>query len=638
MPRIRDILPGILAVRSSAIDQALSHALAYADPDEVGELASAMLQRGKANGVEALIAEFHRLPAETRSLVISRADDYATSIRRAATSKGPAAAKNALKIIEKASSTRMAYLVASLCRNADPEVREKAGRCMVTLAKRAASSADPQQQPNMDAASTRFLLDTLNKAIEVYSRNDQAATLEAMLWLMPRRSGDAQALLNQPDHPATAALDQLIQEPGNNAVQRALLRLIGCAPLTEACRDALVHTNASGQLGETLSLGHLLAMPKTRKQIQSIKKPDVLWPDSIQQTKMPAYAQRWLPTYITSTSARPIEQVDRLSDLIKLPAATTRLATLRQLITIARQGTAIDSTAISAANDAIAAITQDAEPAIARTALWHLIHADYAGLPRILPNLINSQHETIRQVAAKRLAPLGFTRFWEAWPKLSKPRRLTAGRALIKIDNEFHRHIAAKLASTDSETRLRALVVIATLNQGFFFEDALLELCTSDDPHTVASAIRALSGCTSEAAKQTLRLAIEHDDTRIRSNALEAMSQSQTAANLDRLLEVAGEDEQRPRANAIKALLELKARDALPSLTRMLGDHRSAHRISALWLIDELGILQLAKQVAEMSLSDDDIDVKAKAGHVIQHLIHDLEQHNRGPQTMTEAV
>jgi len=76
---------------------------------------------------------------------------------------------------------------------------------------------------------------------------------------------------------------------------------------------------------------------------------------------------------------------------------------------------------------------------------------------------------------------------------------------------------------------------------------------------------------------------------------------------------------------AIKALLELRAKDALPSLTRMLGDNRSEHRISALWLIDELGILQLARLVAEISLNDSDDKVKQRASRVIQHLIEDLD-------------
>ena len=638
MPRIRDILPGILAMRSSAIDQALSHALTHADADEVGDLASAILKRDNANGVESLITQFHRLPAATRNRVVSHADDYAPSIRKAAARKGSSAPANALTIIELGNATRLAYLAAALCRSLEPKVRQQAGRCLVALAKRAVSSAQAHEQPHMNAQSTGFLSETLDKAVKVFSRDDQAAILEAMLWLMPRKIGDAQQALSEPGHNASPAMASLIAQTDCEAASRMLLLLVGFEPLGTACIQALAHANASRQLARPLAMGHLLALPAGRGQLNRLTDDEALWPGPEQQKRMPEQARRWLPSYLSAISPSPSAQVPRLTPLIKQPDLATRLATLRRLIAIARGPNHDNGSTIEAANDAIAQFTRDPEPAIARTAFWHLVHVDYAGLPHILSELINSKHQAIRRVAAQRLAPLGFERLWEAWPKLTSERRLTAGRALIKIDQDFHRHLGTRLASTHRETRLRALVMIAALNQGFFFEDALLELCTSDDKHIVASAVRALSGCTSKAAHQVLTMAIEHEDTRIRANGLEAMSQSQTAANLDKLIDLADEDAQRPRANAIKALLELKAKDALPSLTRMLSDHRSAHRISALWLIDELGILQVAKLVAEMSLTDEDRDVKTRAASVIQHLIQDLEQHEPAKPATTGVL
>lgn len=635
MPRIRDILPAVLAVRSGVIDQALSHALRYAQPDELGELASAMLNRGKANGMEALVSEFHRLPEHEQQQLISQAEDFAISIRRAATKHGPTAATNALTIIERSASTRLAYLAASLCRNADPNVRKKAGRCLVGLACRAITTPQTGEQPHLDAVSTRFLVEAIEQAVVVFSRDDQPDILQAMLLLSPRPMPEATAALSSRDHPSQAALIKLLNQSLNTATRRALLPLAACVPLVETVHSALAETNASGKLVDPLTLGHLLALPAVKKGLSKSRMPDTLWPDTGQQRSIHKDARRWLPAYLQAINPDPFEQALKLAPLAKLPDLATRHATLRRLLVIARQDPDDHRPAIDNANDTLALMTRDPEPAIARTALWHLIRAEYAGLSRILADLINSRHPTIRKVAAERLAPLGFERLWEAWPRLAPDRRLAAGRALIKIDPAFHRHIAAKLASTDIDTRLRALVVIATLNQGFFFEDVLLDLCTSEDQRIVASAVKALSGCTSDLAQQTLQLAMEHEDSRVRANALEAMSHSQTAANIDRLIEFAEDPAQRPRANAIKALLELQAKDALPSLTRMLSDRRAAHRISALWLIDELGILQLARLVAEMSLSDDDTDVKERAGLVIQHLIEDLE-HQADTQEQTK--
>jgi len=631
MPRIRDILPAILAQRSSVIDQALSAALTHADPNELATLGQAMLNRAKSNGVESLIAQYHRLPAPLQHKLVEQAEQFATSLRRAASRQDPNSASNALTIIEQAASTRLAYLVTAMCRHKESAIREQAGRCLIALSRRAASSNQPDQPPHLDAISARFLVEAIEQAVVMYSRHDHPALLQTLLWLMPRATPEAFAALSQPEHGAVLPMICLLQNPPGIVVRRALLALIGIRPLGEACRDALVEANASQHLADVLTMGHLIALPQTRRGLRRVRRPESLWPDARQQSLMPETARRWLPAMLGATSEDPQDQVVRLAPLLRQADTPTRLAILRRLLAIARRPKPEQGPAADNANDTLALLTRDPEPAIARTALWHLIQIEYTGLPRILADLVNSRHPTIRQVASKRLAPLGFERYWNAWPKLDPKRRVAAGRALIKIDPEFHRHLANRLASREPETRLRALVIIATLNQGVFFEEVLLELCASPDPRMVASAIKALAGCTSPAAQKTIELAIDHDDTRIRANAIEALSHTQAAANLDKIIAMANDHAQRPRANAIRALLELRARDAMPSLTRMLHDQRAGHRISALWLIDELGILQLARLVAEMSLSDEDSQVKKRAGQVIQHLIEDLEQHPTHP-------
>ncbi|MGB1125450.1 MAG: HEAT repeat domain-containing protein [Phycisphaeraceae bacterium] len=625
MPGIRDIMPAILAQRSEVIDQALSAALPHARADELTELGLAMLHRAKANGVESLISEYHRLPDLLKSRLIERAEQFATSIRRAA-GKSDAGARNALTIIGKSGSARLAYLVTSLFRHQAPDIREHAGQCITLLAERARSMHDPKQLPPLDAVSSGYLIEAIEQAVVLYSRHKHPALLVALLWLMPRPMTEAAAALGQPDHSAIDPLRHLLTHKPSSATRRPLLLLSGMHQLGESCRHALAQAKDDHALDESLAMGHFLALPATRSSLKKVPNPQTHWPDSQQAIAMPGHAQRWLPQYLaTMCPDDPQEQVIRLTALASKTDTATRLAVLRRLLTLAKASNEGDGAVASNASDTLAILTKDPEPAIARAALWHLIQTEYAGMPRILADLVNSRHASIRNIAAKQLAPVGFERFWNSWAKLDPKRRIAAGRALIKIDSDFHRHLGSRLASRDPDTRIRALVIIAALNQGTFFEEALLELCKSHDVRVVASAIKGLSGCTSEAAQQTLQLAMEHDDTRIRANAIEALNHTQAAANLDKLLDIAQETEQRPRANAIKTLLELRAKDAIPSLTRMLGDNRAAHRISALWLIDELGVLQLARLVAEMSLNDEDESVKHRAGRVIQHLIEDLD-------------
>ena len=185
MPGIRDIMPAILAQRSEVIDQALSAALPHARADELTELGLAMLHRAKANGVESLISEYHRLPDLLKSRLIERAEQFATSIRRAA-GKSDAGARNALTIIGKSGSARLAYLVTSLCRHQAPDIREHAGQCITLLAERARSMHDPKQLPPLDAVSSGYLIEAIEQAVVLYSRHKHPALLVALLWLMPR--------------------------------------------------------------------------------------------------------------------------------------------------------------------------------------------------------------------------------------------------------------------------------------------------------------------------------------------------------------------------------------------------------------------------------------------------------------------
>lgn len=625
MARRNAILPALLAHKSALIDQALSEALRDADPDEVAPLAEAVLGRDLPDRSVGLILRYHQLPAETRHKIIERAEELTTAIRKSATRHGERGALNAMAIIEASAATRMAYLVTALIRHANPTLRDRAGDSLLGLAARAQTQGGGLA-PHLNAESAGFLIQAIEQAVVLYANHNHPAILESMLHLVPRPMPEAWAALRQTDHAAVEPLCRLLHQADSDAVRTGMLAMLAVPSLSRSAAEGLQQCAHIGKLEAPLGLGHLLALPAVRKGLKRAPNASVLWPGAKERNEMPAESQRHLPAFVRALPLDPQDRVLRLAGLARAKHAATRLATLRRLLIIATREQPADPRAADNANDAIAAFTSDPEVALARTALWHLIRIEYAGLPRILAGLVNSRHHEVRTVAARRLAPLGFEKLWNAWPKLDPERRLAAGRALIKIDSGFHRQLGARLSSRDPAIRLRALGVISTLSQGAFFEPALIDLAGSDDPRVVASAVLALGSCGTEPARGVIELALDHDDPRIRANAVEALAKADALTHCDKLLAMAQADSQRPRANAIRALMELQAKEALPTLTHMLADHRAEHRVSALWLIDELGLMQLARQVAEMSLSDEDDRVKQRAGHVVQHLIDDLER------------
>ena len=234
-------------------------------------------------------------------------------------------------------------------------------------------------------------------------------------------------------------------------------------------------------------------------------------------------------------------------------------------------------------------------------------------------------------LAAAELAPLGFERLWSAWPALSAAQQLAAGRALIKLDPNLPRHIGARLNQEDHDTRMRALAIIRRLRQGRFFVQTLEALIEDPDVRVASAAVQALGNGGCGSAVDTLHAALGHTDSRVRANAVEALHELRSSEHLPELLRMARQDENRPRANAIGALLESHADEAAHLLRDMLADQRPDQRVSALWLIDHLEIVQVARQVAEMSISDPDPSVRRRARRVIQHLIGSLSAGQDSP-------
>ena len=285
--------------------------------------------------------------------------------------------------------------------------------------------------------------------------------------------------------------------------------------------------------------------------------------------------------------------------------------------------------AATPANRAICGFCEDADSTIARIALRHLIRVQLPDLPRLLLSLVNSDHEQVQQIATGRIIKLGFDRLWSGWPRLSGDQRLCAGRGMIKLDAEFHARLGRKLARPDRSSRLRALAIIHGLNQGGFFEQALLTLARSQDARIASAAVRALGTAATEQSVLTLGQSLRHRDGRVRANAIEALQQLGAALEPRTLFEMARHDDNRPRANAIGAMLALRDESAVTTLRDMLGDARPNHRTSALWLVKSLGVVEVAPQVGELSITDRDHRVRDRAGNVVAYLLDAM----RGPQT-----
>lgn len=272
-------------------------------------------------------------------------------------------------------------------------------------------------------------------------------------------------------------------------------------------------------------------------------------------------------------------------------------------------------------------------------------------LAKVCAVAMQSPAESVRTLASRQMRGRMFEQLWQTWPRMSPSRRREATSALIKLDaNQFFAKLETKLAAfhdakqagaASAEVR-RAIEIVRTTNQAAWFKRSLIQLTASSDRYVVASAAAALGRVATADAMQAVQVCMKHNDARVRANAIESFGmqratikrqQSTDQINNDadqtgwmqddlRLLQPhAQRDANRPRANAIRDLLSVRSSSALFELTNMLKDQRPAHRVSALWVAESMGLIDVVGDVAELAVADPDVDVKARAGRVAQHLM-----------------
>ncbi len=621
MSKIETLYQELARIDDVSVDRALADALPTAESADRARMADLLLQRLRPEGCLGLVLYYDLFEPSLQDRIAGQAAALVRPIRQATTltrTKGPL---HAILLIRRGMAARLAYLVTGQLRSGDAKVTGPAADCLSHLALQADTGRHNGMPAAIDPASARQLLSAVEEAVVHFAAHHQPQVLIALCNLLPRPAKQSTEVLANPEHAAVGPMRNLLSRAEQPAVRRSLLWAAAIPTLTEPALAGLRCCATTGQLGDALELAHLLALPAMRKPLLRVHTPDELWPNDQQMRQMTAAQLRMLPRWSTALTFDDGQRLIKLTNLARVADPPTRLSALRELLTMARQQSA-EATAI---DDAIARFAGDSDVQIASMTVWHLLHRRYRKLPQMLARLANSPHQKVRQIAARRLAPIGFERLWDHWQQLTSEQRRSAGRALIKIDPSFHRLLGERLERSERNDRLRALSVIDELNQASFFTTPLIQLLGDEDEYIVSAAVAALGSAEGPAAISALRGALDHSDSRVRANAVEALARLETSDHVQQLIKIASEDVNRPRANAIAALMALRTDEALTALQSMLDDRRSEHRRSALWLVEHLSLIDVVRNVAEMSISDPDEPTRQRAERVVYELMQAMQ-------------
>lgn len=631
MAKLKRIYEYLQALGDASVDRAIAQALPTADPATLGPMALILLQRRQTDGGLAIVENYHRLPPAIRHTVLQHAPELTKPLRIAIGNHKSAGPANAIHIIRRSASVRLAYLIADQLRHGQDELKDESAHCLLEMAQRTTSDADGQQAPAGEAMEVAFVSSAVQEAIKFYAQHQRKDVLLAMFSLPLPSVTKLLASVGGMGTTWTHPVGVLLTRSDTPAIRRALLAALSVQALHPFAVDGIGLALDTGHITHAVSHWHLLLLKRYRNPIKRIKNAERFVPgkDHYQQTDKqpnppgdsPGHTHG-LAAWIAELPMEPPTLIRHLGALSAAADPATRLAALRRLLTLAET-----QTAQSQAHHAIAGFCTDKKPELVRIAATHLIRCGYPDITKVLAHLINSPDPGVQKIAGKRLVPVAFPRLWESWPRLNRAQRLAAGRALIKIDPGFHAALHDKLATLDSANKLRALSIIGELNQGLLLQDTLFRLCRDSDPKVVSAAVKALGSADPARALPVIEAALEHEDDRVRANAVEALAQLDAGRHADVLASMTTEREaNRARANAIQALMQMRTGEALTALSRMLGDPRAEHRASALWLVETMGVAGVAREVAEMSISEPDPKVRKKAAAVIQAVIQNMSQ------------
>ncbi len=640
MAKLKQIYDYLQSLSGPGIDHAIAQAMPTADEQTLGPLALMLLRRGRGATGVSLIEQYHRLPPAIQQAVLEHTDRLARSLRLAVLKSEGTGPANALNIIRQKADPRLSDLIVDLLRHGQESLKDEAARCLLELARLTTVPPEGVQTDRLtllDPVRCQQSVEAVRQAVRFYPQHHRQDALLAIFCLplhaVSRLLAELAEMGEQWIHPVRIQLTR----SDTPEVLRSLIPALGVQALHQYAVDGIGLALETGRLPQALANWHLLKLKRYRLAARRIKNPERYVPpkDVVQpyEPKQPGVLVG-LVHWADCLSIEKASYVRYLGLFTAAPDPSARLTALRRLLEIAR-----DEPKQAPVHHAIAGYCADRESGIVCTAVSHLLRCGYPDIAKVLAHLINASDQRVRHIASQRLAPIAFNRLWESWPRLDHRQRLAAGRALIKIDPNFHNALHDRLATLDSSAKLRALSIITVLNQGLLLEDAIIRLCHDSDSKVVSAAVKALGTIDPQRAAPILEAALDHEDERVRANAVEALGQLDIARYTDRLVEMAGEQEaNRARANAIQCLMQMRTEEALCALSRMLADPRAEHRISALWLVETLGIAQVARDVAEMSISEPDPDVRKRAGRVIQQVIEQMTRPVSLAEVLDEAA
>jgi len=625
----QNILERLTESRNVAVEHAVELALADASPAEQIQLAEVLLERNRRPGWIALIRAFDRLDESIREKIIARPRDLFGPLFECSQDPEGPARENVITIVRSCADGKLVHLLAETLMDARVEVRELAAKSLLEAIRRLRS--EQHDDPVEETAILRQVGRAVEFSLHHYKTHRQPNALLAVLIQERQQESLTWTCFQDPHDELTRAATLMLRSPSEPAIAAATLLALG-SPLRPAAMAGLA--SVVGPTGEAIAAeSYRLLDPVLREPAQSVAHLKLL---TAIRKDAPWNLSNWpqwlrLIESVGIGAAQRLALYTRMYESIPADAFVWKLELLRAVFETDQQD----------AGRLIATLAGDLDERVARCAGRYLLHKRHPEWrPMAAAVLAKSPHMSVRRMTAGvSAAPPSrpdppFEKVWSDYPKLPPVVQHTATRTADDKDPNFPEQLRAKLGSNQPQDAAQGLKMLGSLADLTPYRGQIISLCGSADPRIASVAVRLVGRLADPRLKDLLEAAAHHKDPRVRANAIEAMESLHIADRSQQVLAMLDSRHNRERANAIKAFSQFDFATARECLIRMLTDPNPLHRISALWVVSQLQVLEIVRQVSATSRRDPNMRVRRRAADMIETLTGDpgtVITHEQGP-------
>lgn len=609
------------ASENAAADDALVEGLAAVRPADQKPILDALLARKRERGLAGVVAHFHNLDANLRQEVLDHVSVFFPVLRRVIKAPEEQARLNAVELVGRAGSYRLAYLLGLALHDVRPLVRQRAAAVLRSLADRyfrqekVTLKVLGAEQGRPDMASVQsfslarlaeergYLIAAIGEALTGFEVHQRPEVVETAIWFAAHINERLlSAVANTRSHCGRAVIECMQSTTDPRMVPFAYEALT-YRDLRAAVANGIANQRNDAYMTEFVRWAFLTADQRIRRGLAAVRK------------------LAWLDQGIRPIVALPDELYPRAVDLllaISLPMEQ-RVSYLRDML-------------------------YDGKPEAQRAALWGLISIDDEVSTQVIRTVVHWEDRNLAAIAwreVKRRHPedthepsggesddgspaaegtvlspavrITFERYWNQFDLLEEEDRYRLGRVLVSEDRDLLSQLRQKLVSTAPRERLRGLQVVGLLEIASDLDRELYRLARDPDDYVRSLAVAVLSQIPGPTSERVLLEALIDPNERVQANAIESLEHLRAVNRIRQIRERLSSRDNRVRANAIKAALTFQCREAVEALMEMLEHEMSTHRLSALWVAESLRLMSLSAKIIRMAKSDPDVKVRRRA-------------------------